>query len=664
VPSLSAPSAGPRARAGRRLAGALTAVLLSVLAWAAGAAAAEPVRLAPETAQNAAPDLAVNADGRAVVAWTARSGRGFAVMVATRPSPRGAWTAAAPLAPASAVRPLEPRAAIGRAGDAVVVWREAGGPVRSAVRHGPVGHWRAADVSAGGTGWSDPAVAIGAGGAATAVWGEGAGDDWTVRRATLGGPDAAWRVDPPLASAGPPLLAVGSGGVAAAILGPAPVVPVSLARARPLRVAVAAGAAGWGPPATVAPAAVQPAVAVGPAGDVLAAWTASDGGAPVVRAAWRAAGAAAFAPAEALAPGGQFPRVAVNGEGYAVMGWAEGVSKLSVRARIRSGASGLWGPSELVYDDFAYHSIIELAHARAAIDEHREAYLAWLDPEGPGSATVHAAHRRNGAWDLSAALPVREDVDDLALGVGARGDAVLASPRAGDLGGPDLELAVLAVPDRRPITLTVEALLIEQRISQAAVRRANAAAARLAAGLGPLDIRDGTLGVGAFGPGVTLEGAPSGAPVSPGPGHPLEVAAATPSGRPVRLTAGQLLINQRVSQAAVRRSAAARAELEAGLTGHRVLDGSLTPAKLLPGLRVASAVDAPLTQAPVGLPTPPRPAAPGRVAVTQAQLVVNQRIAQAAVLRANWLVEKLEAGITEADLRPGALLARHLAARP
>jgi hypothetical protein len=48
------------------------------------------------------------------------------------------------------------------------------------------------------------------------------------------------------------------------------------------------------------------------------------------------------------------------------------------------------------------------------------------------------------------------------------------------------------------------------------------------------------------------------------------------------------------------------------------------------------------------------------VVLSREQLAINQRIAQAAVLRTNWLVEKLSAGITGDDLRRGSLTAADL----
>jgi hypothetical protein len=80
----------------------------------------------------------------------------------------------------------------------------------------------------------------------------------------------------------------------------------------------------------------------------------------------------------------------------------------------------------------------------------------------------------------------------------------------------------------------------------------------------------------------------------------------------------------------------------------------------VPGLRIAEAVPVttPLPESPVF-----RPGTSGRdrVTLSVAQLRINQRIAQAAVLRANWLVERLESGIRGEDVRAGGLRAEDLA---
>jgi hypothetical protein len=212
------------------------------------------------------------------------------------------------------------------------------------------------------------------------------------------------------------------------------------------------------------------------------------------------------------------------------------------------------------------------------------------------------------------------------------------------------------------VRLTAGQLRTNQRIAQAAVRSANALVARLRGGLTGADIRDGALGALSFAPGVTLSGRETGAPVGPGaPGPTAPAGGGSTAGRPPALTAAQLLINQRISQAALRRANAIRAMLAAGLTGGNFADGTITAAQLAPGLSVARAVaggEVPAT--PLTIPAAPAKRA-ARVALTPAQLLVNQRISQAAVRRLNALAERLEHGLTAREIRNGTIGAADLA---
>jgi hypothetical protein len=130
----------------------------------------------------------------------------------------------------------------------------------------------------------------------------------------------------------------------------------------------------------------------------------------------------------------------------------------------------------------------------------------------------------------------------------------------------------------------------------------------------------------------------------------------------VRLTAGQLRVNQRIGQAAVRRANALAKRLNGGLTGGDIRDGAVDGGKLLSLLRVtrAGASPAPAPSRTVIAPRKPGPK-PGRIRLTAAQLQVSQRILQAAVRRANALVRTLETGITGAQIKDGSLTAADLA---
>ena len=129
-----------------------------------------------------------------------------------------------------------------------------------------------------------------------------------------------------------------------------------------------------------------------------------------------------------------------------------------------------------------------------------------------------------------------------------------------------------APPDKDDVifTLTVSQLRINQRISQAAIRRLNAVEARLDGGLQTRDLCGYSVGPPQLGPGITS--APAAASLAPA--APADPAAIVDPGRsgpgdPLTLSAAQLLINQRIDQAAIRRATGITNRLEAGLTRRR-----------------------------------------------------------------------------------------------
>ncbi|WP_217913951.1 hypothetical protein [Miltoncostaea marina] len=676
-------------RARRVATAAVLALAAAALAGRAAAAdATDAVVLAARSAEPRGPDVAVAPSGRAVAAWTQRSGDGFAVVARVRTGRAAGWAPADRVSGVTATRPLGPVVAMADDGRAVAVWRAPGGAVRSAslgatARRG----WAAAPVASGpGEGFAAATVAIGSGGA-TAAWADRLDGRWRVHRAVRPARGAPWAADPPLdlvaagvAPAGaalPPAIGA-SGRGRVAVVWPArtpvpgrggevgPGGPAVLAPPGRVAATVHRGAAGWEPAAELSATGGQADLAVSGRGEVAVVWV-QDGNA--LQAAVRGAAADGWPAPEALAgpeagaPAPSLPQVAVNDEGYALVAWASGADGpggLSVRARVRSGASGLWDRERVVYDGFAFFSVLDLATLEAAIDEQRVGHLAWLDPEGPGSATVHAASGGLAGWRSAARVSVMEDLNEPAMAVSARGGGVLATPGAEAVGGPNIRMLAAGFPRPPRFTATRAQLVVNQRISQAAVRRVNAALERLDGRVGPAHIRGGTLPAAAFGDGVRVEGAPTGEPAPALAIEPLAVArpgARAPGG--VRWSASQLRINQRVSQAAVARAAFGRQLVELGLTGANVADGAIGRRHLLPGLRIAAAVPVatPLPESPV-LRRPVRRAA--RVQLTAEQLRINQRISQAAVLRANWLVERLEGGLRGEDFRAGGLRAEDL----
>jgi hypothetical protein len=182
-------------------------------------------------------------------------------------------------------------------------------------------------------------------------------------------------------------------------------------------------------------------------------------------------------------------------------------------------------------------------------------------------------------------------------------------------------------------------------------------------GAGDVD-GDGRADIVVAGPGASLKSRDSSGGAwlyGYGPARPC-AAVPRPGGRPVdpqadpvRLTRSQLLINQRIGQAAIRRIAAVQERLRDGLQDRDACGGTISAQSLVATL-------APVFGPEVALPTAaPRPITtarpsgdPGDVRLTAQQLRINQRIYQVALLRARALLGRLKR-LTGGDVAGGAL---------
>ena len=214
----------------------------------------------------------------------------------------------------------------------------------------------------------------------------------------------------------------------------------------------------------------------------------------------------------------------------------------------------------------------------------------------------------------------------------------------------------------RPVRLTAGQLLATQRIAQSALRRVTAVEAWLDAGLTAGDLRDGALGRAAFASGVTLSG--SGTPIANGLATPRPVVEpAPPRGRGaprVAVTPRQVLVNQRIGQAALRRAAALERRLAAGLTGGDLRDGAITASKLAPGLVVAGAAAAQPVAPSATRVARARDGSGGGVRMTDRQALINLRISRAALRKANALMALARGGLSGAQFRAGTIGAAKL----
>jgi Tol biopolymer transport system component len=239
------------------------------------------------------------------------------------------------------------------------------------------------------------------------------------------------------------------------------------------------------------------------------------------------------------------------------------------------------------------------------------------------------------------------------------GDAPVATPACKTLPLPP------APPDKTGVvfTLSVTQLRINQRISQAAIRRLNAVEARLNSGLRARDLCGYSIGPAQLGPGLASgPAAASLAPVAPAdPAEIVDPGRRAGRGDPLTLSERQLLINQRIDQAAIRRADGISNRLDAGLTGGDIRAAQVTQGKLYDRLQILSR--APATEPRASATTIPgrrTPPDPDSVTLTAGQLRINQRISQAAVRDANALIRRLETGLAGADLRPATLTAADL----
>jgi hypothetical protein len=217
----------------------------------------------------------------------------------------------------------------------------------------------------------------------------------------------------------------------------------------------------------------------------------------------------------------------------------------------------------------------------------------------------------------------------------------------------------------RPLRLSRGQMVVDRRIAQAALRRVNAIEGWLDAGIVAGDLRHEGLGAAAFDPALAPSGPASGGGTAAAAVRPLGVggsaaAAAAPRGG-IRVSARELLTTQRIAQAAVRHLAAIETRLAAGLTGGDIVDGSIGPEKLVPGLRLALPTATSTAVPPSTTPALRRTGHSARVRLRPRQLLITQRISQGAVKRAEALRERLLKGLSTEDFTPGSIGAADLA---
>jgi Glycosyl hydrolase family 26 len=298
---------------------------------APGAGAADPPQSADLSAaaeMASGPDLAVAADGSATVVWSARNGGDFRVF-GRRITPDGTRGPTIQLS-ASGQDAFDPQVAVAADGTAIVAWtRSDGADFRVQERRiGPEGTPEETTRTLSGSGQDalEPQVATGPGGEATVVWKRFDGFNYLVqsRRIEADGSSeaASQRLSEPKQNASDPQVAVAPDGTATVVWsrydGSDSIVQTRRLWPDGTPVATIEGISAAGQDA------IQPQVAVGPDGSATVAWDRFDGSNWIVQTRRLSpAGAPVGAPQDLSAAGRSAaePRLALSPDGAAAVVW-------------------------------------------------------------------------------------------------------------------------------------------------------------------------------------------------------------------------------------------------------------------------------------------------------------------------------------------------------
>jgi hypothetical protein len=282
---------------------------------------------------------------------------------------------------------------------------------------------------------------------------------------------------------------------------------------------------------------------------------------------------------------------------------------------------------------------------------------------------LRAAASRNGsAVTTATSEPTAPVADDATTGDGRPSPAdELAAPPSGwsrpQVCAPTRPGAHRSAKRRATVRLTSRQLRVNQRIAQAAVRRADAIERWLAAGIEGRDICGGSLGVEELAADVSFRStAPRVAPTARP--RPIVVREAR-SGRAREITLGvrQLRVNQRIARAALRRADVLAERFDGGLIAADVKPGSIDRGRLVPGIApVARAARRPSASTSIRVDRGwPRTEPKTRFTLTRSQMRTNQRVSQAAIRRLDALAARIRGGLRGTEFRDGSLTARSLA---
>jgi hypothetical protein len=377
-----------------------------------------------------APRVAIDEAGDAVVVWEDNAAERTTVKTATR-GPEGTWSRPHELGPG-----FEPEVALDPGGRAVVVWAGVRG-IEAAVQAAG-GNWSKRAVVSPEVFALGPDVAIDDAGEAIAIWHGADPRNSIVQVATLK-PGQAWSAGRKLSSGGrnavAPRIAVDPAGAAVAVW-----------RRRDghrsiVEAATRTAAGAWSGPAALSAAgenAVEPEVAIGPAGEAVAIWKRFDGAHAIVQSDSRNVGTRWSRPVDLSRPGrnAEEPEVAIDPGGEAVAVWERFDGRWD---RIQSASrrpGGSWSkPTDLSGPGRSSHE------PQVAVDAAGEAVAVWERTTEGGPQVQALSRPAGGSWSGPTGLgPSTGSFEELDIGISAGGEALAV------WGGSQLSTATRPAP--------------------------------------------------------------------------------------------------------------------------------------------------------------------------------------------------------------------------
>jgi hypothetical protein len=349
------------------------------------------------------PTLGMDAAGNAHAIWSEWNAMAGSVKSARYDKASATWSNGATLADASGLPIYEPEIAVDAAGNAVAAWTalEAGERARAARYSAATGLWSDVPLTVVRSGRT--MVAGNAAGDAIVVWNEFAGGGLptpaALKAIRYSAASATWSAVEPLAAT--LTHAPAAGDVAIDGAGNAVVAWLGQATAQATRFSATNGS--WGPVVDLSTpianlAVMPPSLAMNEAGDAVASW----GRITAVEAARWPAGAGAWEPAVTVSTNGSdLTRVAIGVAGDAVVVWTQyaGASASALFATRFVASTGQWAPPQPLST-----GAWVVGRPAVAIDAGANAFVAWTQQVPPAAGTaIHAARQRaaDGGWEMA-----------------------------------------------------------------------------------------------------------------------------------------------------------------------------------------------------------------------------------------------------------------------